>query len=87
MKKFTLILCSCILALIASAQKNNDNSEIKIVQAQEDSTLRAAMHADSARIKKEFAFKLKVAKFAPMVIYPVLNAGQYSGIIPVKDAT
>src|ERR1700739_232094 len=87
MKKITLILCSCMIALLASAQKNNDNSALKLVQAQEKSTLRAAMHADSVRIKKEFAFKMKVAKVQPLVIYPVLNAGQFSGIVPVKDRT
>src|ERR1700722_7205050 len=86
-KKITLLLSLCMFTLIAFAQKHNADSAVKAVQAQEDSTLRAAIHADSVRIKKEFAFKIKIAKVQPLLIYPVINAGQFSGIVPVADRT
>ena len=57
MKKLTLLLSLCILVLNVFAQKHNADSAVKVMQAQEDSTLRAAMHADSVRIKENLHLK------------------------------
>jgi intracellular sulfur oxidation DsrE/DsrF family protein len=45
------------------------------------------IHADSAKVEKEFAEKIKWAKLSSVAIYPVLNGGEGSGVIPVKDRT
>jgi intracellular sulfur oxidation DsrE/DsrF family protein len=85
MKKITCIL-SLMFALAAYGQKQDDNG-VKKVLAQRDSTLRVTMHADSVKINKEFDMKRRIAKIKPTEIYPVFNAGDGSGVIPVKDRT
>lgn len=43
-------------------------------------------HADSVKAK-EAANKIKMDKLLSTAVYPVLNAGNRSGVIPVKDPT
>jgi intracellular sulfur oxidation DsrE/DsrF family protein len=87
MRKLTLLFCFAIAAFIVNAQKHNLDSTIRVLKFQQDSTLRAKIHADSAKVNKSFADKIRWAKLQDGEIYPVLNAGIYSGVIPVKDPT
>ena len=43
--------------------------------------------ADSVQAKKEAADKIKMDKLMSTAVYPALNAGNRSGVIPVKDPT
>lgn len=52
-----------------------------------DSTLRALIHADSLKIEKEFSDKEKMEKMKGIIEYPLIKAGDFSGVIPVKDPT
>jgi intracellular sulfur oxidation DsrE/DsrF family protein len=87
MRKHTLFLCACMLTLIGNAQKHNLDSTLSVLQFQQDSTLHATMHADSAKVKKEYAMKIKIAKFRAKQIFPVINAGDGSGVAPVENPT
>ncbi len=76
-----------MFTLMAFAQKHNLDSTLRVLKFQEDSTLHAKIHSDSVKVKKSFADKVRYAKLQDSEIYPVLNAGIYSGVIPVKDPT
>ena len=81
MKKYpgTLIMLLFFLNA-ASAQTGMSNS----LQRLKDSTLHAMMHDDSVKIDMEFKDKDKWEKLKNVAEYPVLNAGEFSGVIPVK---
>ncbi|MGP8215570.1 MAG: DsrE family protein [Bacteroidia bacterium] len=87
MKKITLILCACMYALTGYSQMHKIDSTVQILKFQQDSTLRALIHADSVKVNKDFSSKIKIAKALSNAIYPVINAGEGSGVIPVKDPT
>jgi intracellular sulfur oxidation DsrE/DsrF family protein len=88
MKKTTLIFCSLMMmTLIGYSQTHNSDSTVRVLMFQKDSTLHARIHADSAQVKKDFGKKIRIAKLKSTFIYPVFNAGEGSGVIPVKGAT
>lgn len=87
MKKITLLVLVCVVALNVFSQKHNTDSIVKVLKHQQDSTLRAQIHADSSKVNKEYATKIRLAKLNDMRVYPVINAGENSGAIEVKDPT
>ncbi|MGH2566190.1 MAG: hypothetical protein ACRDE5_16850, partial [Ginsengibacter sp.] len=87
MRKLSLLIFAVTLSLIGFSQTYNIDSSLNSIQSKKDSTLRAIMHADSAKVDKEFAEKTKWEKLKALAIYPVLKGGDYSGVIPVKDPT
>jgi intracellular sulfur oxidation DsrE/DsrF family protein len=87
MKKITLLSFSLIFGLIGFCQPAQNDSVIKTLNKQKDSTLRSIYQADSLKTEKEFAEKIKWEKLKAVAQYPVLNAGENSGIVPVKDPT
>lgn len=52
-----------------------------------DSILKATFSADSVKIEKEFTSKIRWEKLKSTTVFPVINAGEFSGVIPVKDPT
>jgi intracellular sulfur oxidation DsrE/DsrF family protein len=82
-KLFFLLAFTCISFLFSAAQPAAGNH----LRQAKDSTLRATMHEDSIKIEKQFAEKEKMDKMIALLEYPVLKAGNFSGIVPVKDAT
>lgn len=50
-----------------------------------DSILRAVIHEDSVKIEKQFAEAEKMEKMLAIVEYPLMKAGKFSGVVPVKD--
>ena len=87
MRKLSLLLVACMAFLFASSQTLNVDSIVTARKMQKDSSLRTAIHADSARIEKEFTQKEKEDKLDAITVYPLLKGGKGSGIIPVKDPT
>lgn len=75
MKKNALFLSALLTCLAGYSQFNHL-----------DSTLHAKIHADSVKIEKEFADKMKSAKLLSAYSYPVINAGENSGVTPITDA-
>jgi len=87
MRKLFILLFAVITFHSASAQIKNIDSILAVRKMQRDSTLRAAIHADSVRIEKEFSDKEKMDRMEAKVIYPLFKAGDASGIIPVAEIT
>ena len=71
---------------LASLKMKKD-STLHVLKTQRDSAYTASMHADSVKTEKEFKEKIKWENLKAISIYPVLNAGENSGVIPVKDPT
>ena len=82
-KQFFLLLFAFISFYVSKAQVAMSDS----LQHAKDSTLRAMIHSDSVKVEKEFKDKAKWKKLKSITQYPVINAGEFSGIIPVKDPT
>ncbi len=82
MKKFVLIAFTCLLAGLNGFAQNAD-----VLKSQKDSSLKAAFSADSLKIEKEFAEMAHWEKLKSIAIFPVFNAGLWSGVLPVKDPT
>ena len=82
MKKIFLAIISFSASVLCIAQSNNTN-----LSKTKDSTLKAMIHADSLKIDSEFAEKERWAKLLATAEFPVINAGKYSGVFPVKDVT
>jgi intracellular sulfur oxidation DsrE/DsrF family protein len=83
-KLLSLLLIAAFLSPSASAQLTHADS---LRNAKKDSTLRALMQQDSAKVNKEFADKEKWDRIEAKLVYPVLNGGKESGIIPVSSPT
>lgn len=96
MRKILLLVFACMLSLAGFSQTYNSDSSLRVLKlkkdstftalkSQHDSTFRTAMHSDSVRVNKEFEEKEKWEKLKGVAIYPVINAGDGSGVIPVKE--
>ncbi len=82
MGKIFLAIISCAASVLSIAQSNSTN-----LSNTKDSTLKATIHADSLKINREFAEKERWDKLFAKEEFPVINAGRYSGVFPVKDIT
>ena len=87
MKKTTLLLLLAMSQIAAIAQKSSDDNAMRSIQHQKDSTLRAMIHADSLKVEKDFAEKIKMQKLMAIATYPVLKGGEKSGVVPVINPT
>jgi intracellular sulfur oxidation DsrE/DsrF family protein len=96
MKKIIILALSVILCNAVFSQKYNSDSGLLVLRTQKDSTLRALkagrdsvylalLHADSVRVRKEFKERESMEKLKGVAIFPLLKAGDFSGVIPVKD--
>lgn len=96
MKKiFFLIILFCI-TILGYSQNFNLDSSLKAINFQKDSILnasklkrdsiyRAESHKDSVKTNKEFAEMIKWEKMKAVEIFPVINATEMSGVVPVKN--
>ena len=84
MKKAILLLFTFLLCLAGYAQTTKLDSTLQALKLKKDSTLHALIHADSAKVEKEFAEKIKRAKLLAIAVYPALNGGDGSAVVPVK---
>lgn len=98
MIRIFLVAFLSMTGLLSFSQAYNADSSLRVLHEQKDSTLRslkakkdsayqAGLHSDSVRINKEFKTKEDWEKLKGVAIYPVLRAGEFSGVIPVKDLT
>ena len=86
-KTFVLLVALLFSGTLFCQAVSSLDSVLRVRKMQKDSTLRVMAHADSVKVEKEFADKLKWDKINALLVYPLLNGGPYSGIIPVKDPT
>lgn len=87
MRKILLLLFTSVAFFTASAQTTNLDSLINARRMARDSSLRAAFSADSLKVAKEYAQKVKEDSLEARMIYPFINGGKNSGIVPVNDPT
>jgi intracellular sulfur oxidation DsrE/DsrF family protein len=57
------------------------------LQKAKDSTLRARYKADSMAVDKEFKDKEDMERIGKIAQFPVINAGPFSGVVPVLNPT
>jgi len=98
MKKIAFLTVVLITTLTCCAQKYNidsslaslkfkKDSTLQLLKHQRDSTYTAQMHGDSVRIEKEYKEHLKWENIKTIASFPVIDAGQMSGVIAVKGIT
>src|SRR3569832_298712 len=87
MKRNLYVLFLVLFTSHIYSQAQNTDSAIEAVKTKRDRALHAAMHTDSVKVEKEFQRKMKEAELKAYAVYPVLQAGDYSGVIPVNDLT
>lgn len=86
--KQALLACIFILSTVcAFSQQYNTDSAITVLKKQKDSTLRAMMSADSAKIEKEFAEALRWEKLKGITQYPQFKGNEMAGVVPVANLT
>ena len=98
MRKVFLLVLTAMISLAGFSQHYNIDSSLSSLKTKKDSTLhamkvqrdsiyRTTMHTDSVKADKDFTEKEKWENIKASAIYPVLRAGDNSGVIPVKDPT
>ena len=84
MRKLFLLLISGISFIAATGQPPMTDLERS---QKKDSTIRAAIHADSVKIEKQFAQMEKWDKIKARFEYPLIKEAKMGGIINVKGVT
>ena len=87
MIKTTLTLLSVLLTVVGFAQSNDFNNAKKKIDYEKDSTLTALFRADSIKVANQYKRKLMIAEFDEVATYPIIDAGTFSGVVPVEDIT
>ncbi|MEO7764997.1 MAG: DsrE family protein [Ferruginibacter sp.] len=98
MRKLSLLVFITMLGLAGFSQKYNIDSSLASLKMKKDSTLYALklqrdsvyyalIHGDTVKTDKEFKEKIKWENLKAISTYPVINAGENSGVITVKDPT
>jgi len=83
MRKILVLVFASMICLGGFSQHTNTDS----LRLKKDSALHALIHADSLKVEKEYAEKEHWEKIKAAAQYPAINAGEYSGIVPVTDPT
>ena len=87
MKQVSLVIIFFLHAAFANCQNYNSDSAIAVLKKQKDSTLRATISADSAKIEKEFTEALRWEKLKGVTQYPYFKGNEFAGVIPVSGLT
>ena len=85
MRKLFFFVFASLVCLATFSQTYNVDSSLNVLRFQKDSTFRAMIHADSAKVEKEFTEKIKWEKIKAVAVYPLLKGGDNSGIIPFSN--
>ena len=84
MAKTIFFLFAFLSPILLSAQTSINN--MKLLHTK-DSMLRVQIHADSVKIEAQYAEEMKWENIKASAMYPVIKAGEYSGVVPVKNIT
>jgi intracellular sulfur oxidation DsrE/DsrF family protein len=98
MRKLVVLVFASFLSVTGFSQNFNLDSSLKVIQQKKDSTIMAqkkirdsiyqsSTKADSIKTEKQFKNKFSWEKLKAVAIFPVMNLGENSGVIPVKDPT
>lgn len=94
MRKIFLLISLSLIGVGSIAQNFNLDSSLRVISIQKDSLLNASkikrdsiyrsdLHKDSVKTNKEFADIIKWEKIKAVEIFPILNAGENSGVATV----
>lgn len=97
MRKLLFLIVLSRMSLLGYSQNYNLDSSLRVIKAQKDSVLNASklnrdsayrsdLHKDSVKTNKEFSEIIKWEKIKAVEIFPVMNAGEMSGVVPVNNA-
>ncbi|RTL60289.1 MAG: hypothetical protein EKK37_05485 [Sphingobacteriales bacterium] len=87
MRKLMALFIGILSCSMGVAQVSKTDSIINVLKHQRDSILKAIYKADSIKTEKEFGDKIRWEKLKSNASFPVLNAGEFSGVLQVKDPT
>ncbi len=82
--KMFFLVAGLFLCFSAFAQMALETDSVKV---KKDSIFKAIVHADSLKLEAQFAETAHWAHIKAVSIFPAVNAGEYSGVIPVKNIT
>ena len=96
MRKVILLILISYSSIISYSQNFNLDSSLRVINTQKDSVLnasklkrdstyRANLQKDSVKTNKEYAEIIKWEKIKAIEIFPAFNAGENSGVAPVKN--
>lgn len=85
MKKELLALLAGLFTTIGLSQSNDLDSTLKKIEQERDSALAAMFSADSIKVDNRYKRKQMIAEFKDIATYPVIDAGVFSGVVPVED--
>ena len=96
MRKVLILIICCSFVVLGNSQNFNLDSSLRVINSQKDSVLnatkfkkdsayRADLHKDSVKTNKEYAEIIKWEKIKAVEIFPAFNAGENSGVAPVKN--
>lgn len=97
MRKVLFLIALYCISILGYSQNFNLDSSLHVIKAQKDSVLKASklnrdsayrsdLHKDSVKTNKEFSEIIKWEKLKAVEIFPVMNAGEMSGVVPVNNA-
>jgi len=87
MKNIIFFLIAGLITCIGYSQTHEMDSFLKETALKKDSTLKALYRADSIKVARQYEEQEMIAKFSAVAIYPILNAGPLSGVVPVENPT
>ena len=75
------------MAFSSYSQTNETDKELKEIIKKKDSTLKAIYRADSLKVEQQFQMQTLITNLKPKLMFPAINAGPFSGVLPVNDIT
>ncbi|CAN5229889.1 hypothetical protein BH09BAC2_BH09BAC2_11110 [soil metagenome] len=94
MKNFCLLIIASLFSTVTFSQTYNLDSALTADARHRDSSymasltaFRNSLHTDSLNIEKQYNETVKWDKIKASAIFPVINAGERSGVIPVSVQT
>ncbi len=97
MKNLSLLIILSVISIAGFAQQHYNidsslaslkikkDSTLQALKKQKDSSYAAQMRGDSSKTEELYKDRIGTERLKAAAIYPVINAGEYSGVIPVKD--
>lgn len=74
-----------LLVMVGFSQSNDFDDTLKKITKEKDSMLTAMFRADSIKVDNQYKRKLMIAEFKDIATYPVIDAGAFSGVVPVEN--
>ena len=74
-----------LLVMVGFSQADDFDDTLMKIKHEKDSTLAVMFTTDSLEVENQFKRKLMIAEFKNIATYPVIDAGAFSGVVPVEN--